>query len=947
MLHPPLSISPSASFWPDAVRQLIRRCEALRLIPPGTRDFSALRVMVPAFSHAQYLQQALSEVLAELATGLPAELPSTLSSDLSDSRQSGPISYIAPQIGTLDGWLALQPPGVDGATAAHESDRLMRLYAELRQHGWLKKMFGARRNADLLPLAQTLLALSDELTQALLPAMQEAPDDAEARWDAALAQLPPSARAMLSDEAQLVWSIWRGQLDASDAFALRFRQMQRLAAAATAPLIWFAPAQTTPAEADFLRAYAERCPVLPVTLDWLDLHRAPPLYAAAWPELQQQDADACADGGEDADEGEDHSAVADRGAIVTPPGLAICRADSLEDIATQGAQTIIDWLQAGHRRVAIVAQDRMVARRIRALLERAEIGIADETGWKLSTTRAASALAACFDAVTARGDTKALLDLLKSPYVFSETPDKAGHLLTIELAWRRANVLGGWNAVVDALQRWPESRDLVQRVVRQAQRLHGRKTVPEWSALTLDMLAALDVQQALGADDAGQLLLQVLQDIEHGSAALNAPFTFSEWRAFIGLQMDAVTFMPKAHDRRVVMLPLNGARLRRFDAVLVIGADADHLPSQAQETLFFSNAVRHELGLATRASRQQQQLRDLAELLLSHRQVVLCWQTHQDGEPSPLSPWIERLQLTLALAGQPPLLQHRAAVPQRNVRPIAAVRPAPSAGILLPPKLSSSGYNSFVACPYQFFAGRMLGLNAIDEFSDMPEKRDYGDWLHQILNTYHETLRDAPEPIAVDRRAALLGAISAQVFDQVLDIHPAALGYYMRWQKAMEPYLEWANAHEAAGWRFVFGEQACEKPLAWADGEMILHGRIDRIDAHADGARLVLDYKTGSRDALRRKLRDGEDHQLAFYGLLSAQPVDNAQYVTLEASDKTGAVEAPKDVPDYATLQGTLHMQIKTQMKSVAHGAPLPANGVESVCQYCDARGLCRKGAWL
>jgi ATP-dependent helicase/nuclease subunit B len=371
------------------------------------------------------------------------------------------------------------------------------------------------------------------------------------------------------------------------------------------------------------------------------------------------------------------------------------------------------------------------------------------------------------------------------------------------------------------------------------------------------------------------------------------------------------------------------------------------LPSQSQETLFFSNAVRHELGLATRASRQQQQLRDLAELLFSHQKVVLCWQTHQDGEPNPLSPWIERLQLMLALASQEPLPLHRASVPLRSLQPVIATMPAPSAGVLLPSKLSASGYNSFVACPYQFFAGRMLGLSAIDEFSDMPEKRDYGDWLHRILNTYHQTLRDSPTPIPLDQRPALLSEISAQVFDKALDIHPAALGYYMRWQKAMGPYLEWANAHEAAGWRFVFGEQAFEKPLAWNDGEVILHGRIDRIDEHEDGTRLVLDYKTNNRDALRRKLREGEDHQLAFYGLLSELAVDNAQYVTLEAGDKTGAVEAPKDVPDYATLQRTLQMQMKTQMKAVAHDAPLPANGVESVCQYCDVRGLCRKGAWL
>ena len=921
MLHPALSISPSASFWPEAARRLLRRCEQLRLIEPGARDFSALRIMVPAFSHAQYLQQALAAVLTEEAGGASDEAP---------------VAFIAPQIGTPGGWLALQTPD-DGIAAAHESERLMRLYAELRQHGWLKKMFGARRNADLLPLAQTLLALSDELTAALLPAMRRAQDEdhnAEARWEAALAQLPPSARALLSDEAQLVWSIWRGQLDASDAFALRFGQMQKLAAEASAPLIWFAPAQTTPAEADFLRTYAERCPVLPVTLDW---RHVPPIYAAAWPELTR-------------DASEDPmpplAEVGDKAAIAAPPGLSICRAADLEDVATQGAQTVIDWLRAGHRRIAIVAQDRMVARRMRALLERAEITIADETGWKLSTTRAASALAACFDAVGARGDTKALLDLLKSPYVFADVPGKADHLMTIELAWRRANVLGGWNGVIDTLQRWPESRDLVQRAARQLQQLQGRRSLPEWSALTLEMLDGLGVRQALGADEAGLLLLQVLEEIEHGSAALDAPFTFAEWRAFIGLQMDAATFMPKAQDRRVVMLPLNGVRLRRFDAVLVIGADAEHLPSQAQETLFFSNAVRRELGLATRASRQHQQLRDLAELLFSHRQVVLCWQTMQDGEPNPLSPWIERLQLTLALAGKDPLPLHRADVPLRHLHPVLAVMPSPSAGVLLPSKLSASGYNSFVACPYQFFAGRMLGLNAIDEFSDMPEKRDYGDWLHQILNTYHQTLRDAEPAIPVERRADLLAEISARVFEKALNEHPAALGYYTRWQKAMAPYLEWANEHEAAGWRFAFGEQAFEKPLTWNDGAMTLHGRIDRIDEHEDGARLVLDYKTGNWATLRKKLSEGEDHQLAFYGLLSELPVDDAQYVTLEA-DKAGAVKPPRDVPDYATLQRTLQHQIKSQMKAVAHDAPLPANGVESVCQYCDVRGLCRKGAWL
>jgi ATP-dependent helicase/nuclease subunit B len=31
---------------------------------------------------------------------------------------------------------------------------------------------------------------------------------------------------------------------------------------------------------------------------------------------------------------------------------------------------------------------------------------------------------------------------------------------------------------------------------------------------------------------------------------------------------------------------------------------------------------------------------------------------------------------------------------------------------------------------------------------------------------------------------------------------------------------------------------------------------------------------------------------------------------------------------------------------AIAAGAALRANGVDAVCQYCEARGLCRKGMW-
>jgi len=801
------------------------------------------------------------------------------------------------------------------------------LLGELREHGWLKKLFSARRNTDLLPLAQMLLTLFDELTEALLPTMQLSPDAADARWQAALEQIAPPARNLLSDEAQLVWSLWKSQLGRHDPTAACFARMLRLAECADAPLVWIGAGEPVALHTAFLAAYARRQPVLPVALDW----RAGPLaraYAAAWPEISADQAPAL------------HAAPAASG-IVPPPGVAVRAATSLEDEALHGAQTVIDWLAQGKKRIAIIAQDRVVARRMRALLERARILVADETGWKLSTTRTAAAISALLDVVSTRAQTAALLDLLKSPFFCAQVADKTMRVMEIEQALRRFNVSGGWDAAIAALSGAPAARDLLRHIAAQAGLFAGRKTLSEWGAVTNHALDALGMRAPLDADAAGAQVTALLDMLMQDCDRMAQAFSFAEWRAFLSVQFESTPFVPAETDRRVVMLHLNGARLRSFDAVLMVGADAGHLPSPSTDTLFFANAVRRELGLATREMQQQAQLRDFAELLSANPQVVLSWQAHKNGEPNPFSAWIERLQLTLARAGASPLPAHRVAIAPQHLQPAPPVKPAPSAPMLLPPKLSASGYNSLVACPYQFFATRMLGLAGLDELSDLPEKRDYGDWLHTILRAYHETVRDGKTPLA--ERESLLRTISAQIFNKTLEQSAAALGYYARWQKVIPAYLAWANEREASGWHFAFGEEKFEKTLCWDGGKITLHGYIDRVDENEGGAREVLDYKTRPLPSLRDKLKENEDHQLAFYALLSDLPVAAGHFVALEVTKgQTGDAEAK----NYLEWQTLLEQQIVSVVCAIAQGAVLSAAGIERVCVYCEVRGLCRKGAW-
>ena len=918
-----LSISPHADFWAVAARHVY--AEQLSLLN--------LEVIVPTFAHVQCLRQALVA-------------------------QAGAV-MLAPRIHTLDAWLALQTQH-EAFNRRSNSQRLMALYAELREHGWLRNLFSASEPLDLLPLANTLLDLSDELSAGFLPALlsnmpleTSLADVAklqheQVRWQQALQQLAPPVRLLLSEEAQLVWSIWKAQVDADDPALLRQQNLFNLAQQARRPLLWIHPVAPDAFEDRFLALYARRQRVRIITLDWRREALAP-VVQQAWPEMLEVDTN-LPPGYESGDESASK--------VAALPGVALCPAAGLEQEAQQGAQCLLDWLRAGKSRIAIIAQDRVVARRIRALMERAQVAVADETGWKLSTTRAAAAVAAWFEVVSSQAEAIALLDLLKSPFVWPAMPDKDKWLMALEAALRRQNVAAGWSAVQAALPAGLDAAPL-KCLVQQAELFIGQKTVTEWSELTEQTLEMLGIRSALAQDMAGQQVLILLADIAQGCHNLPPAFHFSEWRACLSLQMEATAFMPENLDQRVVMLPLNGARLRRFDAVLMVGCDARGLPSNAPEVLFFANAVRRELGLSTRELRAQQQMRDFTEILTSGAQVVLSWQQFKNGEPNACCPWLERLQLVLARTGVPLMPEVSMTPASHTLQAQPTAYAIPAAAALMPQQLSASGYQRFLGCPYAFFASHMLGLYAWDEFSDLPEKRDYGDWLHGILHDFHEALRNTPSP-AREAREILLSQISAKRFEQELRHSAAALGYYARWQKVMPAYLVWAETHEANGWEYVAGEQAYQRMLYWEGGQIMLRGRIDRIDRHADGRCAVLDYKTSSQAVLKQKLK-GEDQQLAFYGLLmqageradagqNPQSPQNPQNIVSEAAlvglEVTKQQIAAVFAEQYEHWVPQLEQHISFSMQALRQGAPLPANGVEEVCQYCDKRGLCRKGAW-
>ena len=95
---------------------------------------------------------------------------------------------------------------------------------------------------------------------------------------------------------------------------------------------------------------------------------------------------------------------------------------------------------------------------------------------------------------------------------------------------------------------------------------------------------------------------------------------------------------------------------------------------------------------------------------------------------------------------------------------------------------------------------------------------------------------------------------------------------------------------------------------------------------------------TTTRDRINDPL---EDTQLAFYAALLHDDTLAAAYVNI--SEKETKTYAQTDV---VQLRDDLVAGILDDMNRLAQGAPLPAMGEGKACEFCAARGLCRKDFW-
>jgi ATP-dependent helicase/nuclease subunit B len=817
------------------------------------------------------------------------------------AREAGRAALIPPRITPLKTWAE----AVAGAPAEPQARRLARLHAVLRHENWLGTV-------DKWALANELLRLADELSAARL-------------GGAIGSRIHALHASALERETALIEAVWQTlNHDGSGPQARYARALDALLeqiAADPHPLYGYALGTLTAVEQQFLARCAGQVPFMLFESDTAGDSVAFTLQQA-WqhePPLRER------------------AAKLAQALPVSPlqERISLAPAPHLEGEARAVATWAAGQLHAGRRELALIALDRESARRVRALLERMDVLVADETGWTLSTTAAAAVIDRWLECVASDFPHVELLDLLKSPFVLGELAARQDAVLAFELALRRHGVSQGMPDIQRLAHAEFGTLPVWLAALFDAQQAFARTRAPlaVWLARLADSLARLDAIALLKADAAGASVLDTLDGLRRDLTDDTEKYGFGEWRRWLNLALESASFVDASVVSPVVLTSLPAARGRLFDAVAVIGADARHLPPPPAPGLF-SQATRAQLGLSTAASEAAAATTDLMQLLVQGP-ALLSWRAWNGDEPNPASSLVQRLQAMHQAAwgealpeqtrGEPPALT--------SPPPAACVQPAPSVlASQLPRHYSPTAYQTLLDCPYRFFARSVLGLRELDEADEALDKSDYGNTLHHILKRFHDS---APSP---ERDAALrrLDEISTAEF-AALPAYTAA-AWTSRWDAIRPAYIDAWLDWIGKGWRYQSGETDFAVPVEVAGlGEITLHGRVDRVDRKGD-ALAVIDYKTSASSGLKKKLKTPDEAvQLPFYAWLTDAaaaylPINETPVAPLELDGET----------DVAAIS----LRLPALLEAIAARAALPAHGVDGVCRHCEARGLCRKGMW-
>ncbi len=648
------------------------------------------------------------------------------------------------------------------------------------------------------------------------------------------------------------------------------------------------------------------------------------------------------------------------GATVTTQWL---EAQELEPLAQACAAQLVAWLREDAKReIGVAVVDRLLARRVRSLLEAANVLVDDRTGWRLSTTRAAGWLD-CFMQAWLMRDWQALAGAFEPRWLPDLDCFKDARFLRKWLTWIDRDMQGADWSLLSGLGSMELRNGDIARVAADAVPWlpafegfskaltdfgHHPRALSVWAQDVLALLKSLGVLELFTAEPAGRDVVVMLRWVARADLSYEClPF---EWLSFWRDFAEQRRFRAQDVSSPVRFLPLQSFRLQRFSNALVLGCAQRHFAPTPPGLL--PPSVAAELGLSGVWLKREQMLSALSEMAATSSHLVFAHARAVAGQAEVEVGWLRYLSLlrrTSETGIRPWALS--APVREREVSQ-QVIKPLRWKGAQAPEVLSVEAVSDLSGCSLKFSLARLLGLK--DSQSHVLEDQRSalrGVWIHEVLHHLHDNLSEdqaAAWPVSA-WHSAILGAV-AKTWQKMTQARRQLLYEdRLEFERLVPELAATLHTRFRAGWRVLMQEHPVNKTLVFGESARAVKilGRLDRLERAPDGLAIV-DVKTTQKATLKSRSKAWQHYpQLPLYAWMLGEACQALSYLCIKGDaaeyvpvpDEKTAETAPLSPEDMAGAVVTLLSEALVHFfENNEYFKPLPGKD----CDYCQFAGVCR-----
>jgi RecB family exonuclease len=614
----------------------------------------------------------------------------------------------------------------------------------------------------------------------------------------------------------------------------------------------------------------------------------------------------------------------------------------------------------------------------------------------------AAAVDLVLDAIEADFPRDAVVALLRSPHLaYSHVCDGAS-IAALDRALSEARYLGGADRLLDLAGLWDgaatksrgaDVRQLAMPALAQATSAVRDLAMLQSSQAASAHLSALvrylhrelaplepEHPQFQRESRARAAVFGILEDMAAAHLAHHDPlWTGTDLAASVRRWIGEATFVPESAAAGVRLLDDQAARYGDFDDITVVGLIESEWPERPRRNIFYPPTLLKALGWPSEKDRHGAADARFLDLLASaHSRVELSVFLLDDESIVSRSIQLDevpraRLSTTSRAAVSEPLLPDESLATDsrlhtgapRDARDWFELRTARTAtedaifhgstGPRGETTWSVSALETYIGCPFKFFAQHVLRLEEEPDDEEVMDPRRQGQFVHEVFETFFREWQEAGHRAITSVNLPVARELFVRVVDRALERVPEGEAALERTRLLGSP--------AAAGLGEAVFRMEAERPvpvvarllehkldgavtIQTTDGPrtIAIRGKADRLDLLADGTFRLIDYKLGWPPDRSRAL------QLPIYAICAEQQLRVLGRTWTLGEAVYLAFKGPKRVvPLFASENSRTEMLTRAQQRladtidAIARGEFPPTPDDVYRCETCSFSDVCRK----